>query len=171
MGGLLEGDKPHHLTFEQGRGWQWAGRTPAAPSRDSSEGEDGSVLEVGRSPLPHDSSEREGQGWVERHESPSVSRFKQERGWWRVGKEETLRLTIRVRGGGSKDTKAPSVLCFERGREMVVGWKKETPLRLAFRAREGDGGGLERRKPPPSRVSSEGGDGWKEGTPSILCFE
>ncbi len=42
-----------------------------------------------------------------------------------------------------------------RAREGVVVWLGEIPLRLAFRAREG--GGVVRKHPPPSHISSEGG--------------
>ena len=50
-----------------------------------------------------------------------------------------------------------------------MGWKETGPLRLAFRAREGDGG-LGGRNPPPPHFSSEGGvvmGCWKETTPSV----
>ena len=64
-------------------------------------------------------------------------------------------------GGGWKET-APSVSHFERGRGG--GWLEGNgPLHLAFQAREGRGV-VGRKWPPPSRISSEGGEGvgWKE---------
>ena len=46
------------------------------------------------------------------------------------------------------------------------------PLCLAFQVREGSGV-VGRKQPPPSRISSEGGEGggWKEMAPSILHFK
>jgi hypothetical protein len=40
---------------------------------------------------------------------------------------------------------------------VVVVVRGKDPLRLAFRAREGQGGGGQRDEHPPTRVSSEGG--------------
>src|ERR1700679_2531837 len=42
---------------------------------------------------------------------------------------------------------------------MLVVVRGKDPLRLAFRAREGQGGGGQRDEHPPTRVSSEGGCG------------
>ena len=68
--------------------------------------------------------------------------------------------------GGDGGLEGKSVSRFGRGREMVTGWKEDGPLRLTFRARKGDGDGLEGRWPPLScflSAKSKGGDGGLEG--------
>ncbi len=103
-------------------------------------------------------------------ESPSVSQFEQGRGWWCVDKRNT-----------------PSVSRFERGRDVLtertppsrnsseggVGGgvsTEETPLRLAFRAREGC---VDRESPSVSQFKR--GRGWwcvdKRNPPSVSRFE
>jgi len=57
------------------------------------------------------------------------------------------------------------------GEEM--GWLEEKPpLRLAFRAREGVGGWLAKKRPPLSCVSSKGGSrggAWQRNDPPPSC--
>ena len=104
---------PPSRALSEGRGWRWwEGDSP--PSRVSRKS---GWLELARPlRLAFQARERVGGGWKE-NGPPSVSRFERGRGMEVVGKETTLRLAFRG--------------------DRVVG----RPLRLAFRAREGDGGG------------------------------
>jgi len=71
---------------------------------------------------------------------------------------------------GSVPIWAWSILHFEQGRWGLLEGKE--PLRLTFQAREGRGV-VGRKRPPPSRISSEGGEGggWKEMAPSVSHFK
>jgi len=111
-----------------------------------------------RKPPPSRASSERGDGGGLGRRKPSVSQF--ERGV--VGQRTRKPLPSRASSEGGEwwwvgRKKLPSVSRFERGRRWLEG---RNSLHLAFRARERDGGGLGRKKPPPSRVSSEGGDGW-----------
>ena len=118
--------------------------------------------------------------------SPSISCF--ERG---VCRKRPLRLARNAReGNGGLGGRNPPPPHFSSEGGVVMGcWKETTPpsrskregrawglvegggpLRLVFRARKGDVGGLGGRKTPPPRFSSEGGvmvGCWKETTPSV----
>src|SRR6266545_4073742 len=71
---------------------------------------------------------------------------------------------------GSVPIWAWSILHFEQGRWGLL--EGNSPLRLAFQAREGRGV-VERKRPPPSRISSKGGEGvgWKETAPFVSHCE
>ena len=102
----------------------------------------------------------------------SVSHFEQGR-WGLLEGKEPLRLAFRAREGDGScwKEKNPSVSHFKRGRGG--GWLEGNgPLHLAFRVREGRGV-VGRKRPPPSRISSEGGEGvgWKETAPFVSHFE
>ena len=130
--------------------------------------------------LPFRAREGDGCGWKET--APSVSRFERGREMGSVGKRWPPPSHVSSEGGGLEGSRPPpsrisseggdgglegkSVSRFGRGREMVTDWKEDGPLHLTFRARVGDGDGLEGRWPPPSRFlrsKSEGGDGGLEG--------
>jgi len=100
--------------------------------------------------------------------SPSVSLFERGRGSGVVGSPPPSPVSSEGGEWACLEGDGPSVSLFERGRGS--GWL-EVPLRLAFRAKEGDARHSWKETAPPSRFSSEGGDqgGWK--SPSVPRFE
>ena len=72
--------------------------------------------------------------------------------------------------GGLEGHGPPSASLFEQGRGVGVGWEGENPLRLAFRAREGDVGGLEEDGPfrLAFQATGRGGGGLKGHSPGLV---
>ena len=177
-----KGETPSVSRFERGRG-MWVGwKKTSPPSRFLSDGEGCGWVE--RTQAPSVSRFERGRGVGV--SSPSISCF--ERG---VCRKRPLRLARNAReGNGGLGGRNPPPPHFSSEGGVVMGcWKETTPpsrskreggawglvegggpLRLVFRARKGDVGGLGGRKTPLPRFSSEGGvmvGCWKETTPSV----
>jgi hypothetical protein len=160
-------ESPSVLQFKRGRGWWWCADKRKPPS--VSHFERGSVDREN----PSVSQFKRGRGWwwcADKRKPSSVSHF--ERGRGVLTENPSVSQFERGRGSGGVLTKEiPSVSRFERGRGG--GCVDREPLRLAIQAREGLVVACWQKKPPPSRVLSEGGVGGDvsaEETPLRLAF-